>query len=650
MLKKIGTTLIVGMSLLNPVAAFAEAVTFTQTSEQSEEWIDSDPLADIASEPVLEEDTEESEESELNEEQEEEQVDVSSDQVEKQVSEEVAAEEIASTTFSSEEEDQAEVSESESHELVTGTWGTVPWTWDEETKTIELEAGDAGAVADAPWKTYTAVVAIIVNDTVVLPADSAGMFIADYKSFEGLTALERIENAGNFDISNIKDASYMFYGARSLTNLDVSDWDWSGVNNALRMFMGASLTFLDFSKWEALEELANMEASVSGRGGIYQMLSGVPLVKIKMGDRGSLRMTGIVEWVSSNGIYTGRWIQTEDALGNKPTTPLSFTLAEFGKAAFRDDSVGTYELEEKAISAPVTVKYLDTEGNQLSEPVILQGRVGNSYNSRAIDISGWQLIETPNNATGTYTEDAQEVIYVYEREDGLVTGLWGTVPWTWDEETKTIELEAGDAGTVADAPWRTYTSVVKIIVNDTVVFPADSAAMFSLGYSDGLDKLVTIENAEKIDMSNVTHMGGMFYGASLLTEVDVSNWDVSSVTHMGHMFEGAISLSKLDVSNWNVSSVTNMWGMFSVASSLTELDVSNWNVSNVTNMYYMFYGVSLLNKLDVSKWDVSNVLVTANMFQNASSLKELDLSDWDCTGVVVYEDMFDGTNSLEKLF
>ncbi|NKD37296.1 hypothetical protein HED42_04040 [Enterococcus casseliflavus] len=72
---------------------------------------------------------------------------------------------------------------------------------------------------------------------------------------------------------------------------------------------------------------------------------------------------------------------------------------------------------ERSDAAPVTVKYKDTEGNQLSAPTILNGKVGLPYESEAKTIPGWFVAQTPSNANGTYSETAQEVVYVYERSD-----------------------------------------------------------------------------------------------------------------------------------------------------------------------------------------------------------------------------------------
>ncbi|NSS93510.1 MucBP domain-containing protein, partial [Enterococcus faecalis] len=70
---------------------------------------------------------------------------------------------------------------------------------------------------------------------------------------------------------------------------------------------------------------------------------------------------------------------------------------------------------EKATAAPVTVKYVDKDGNELATPDTLNGNIGDSYTTEAKEIAGWTAIETPTNATGTFGKEAQTVTYVYEK-------------------------------------------------------------------------------------------------------------------------------------------------------------------------------------------------------------------------------------------
>ncbi|MEX1436740.1 MucBP domain-containing protein, partial [Enterococcus sp. C71] len=47
----------------------------------------------------------------------------------------------------------------------------------------------------------------------------------------------------------------------------------------------------------------------------------------------------------------------------------------------------------------------------------LNGKIGLPYQSTAKSILGWVLKETPANASGTFTDKAQTVTYVYERTE-----------------------------------------------------------------------------------------------------------------------------------------------------------------------------------------------------------------------------------------
>ena len=87
---------------------------------------------------------------------------------------------------------------------------------------------------------------------------------------------------------------------------------------------------------------------------------------------------------------------------------------------YRETAQEVVYVYERSDAAPVTVKYEDTEGNQLSAPTVLSGKVGLPYTSKAKAIPGWYVSQTPTNANGTYSETAQEVTYVYERSDAAL--------------------------------------------------------------------------------------------------------------------------------------------------------------------------------------------------------------------------------------
>lgn len=67
----------------------------------------------------------------------------------------------------------------------------------------------------------------------------------------------------------------------------------------------------------------------------------------------------------------------------------------------------------------VLVHFVDENGNTIVPDEKLTGNVGEKYTSEAKTITGYILKEVPENATGTFTDQPQEVTYVYEKEKQL---------------------------------------------------------------------------------------------------------------------------------------------------------------------------------------------------------------------------------------
>ena len=163
-----------------------------------------------------------------------------------------------------------------------------------------------------------------------------------------------------------------------------------------------------------------------------------------------------------------------------------------------------------------------------------------------------------------------------------------------------------------------------------------------------------IKNILEIDLSNfdtseVTNMGGMFYGMSNLTSLNLSNFDTSQVTNMSLMFSRMSSLTSLNLSNFDTSKVTNMSDMFNSMPNLTSLNLSNFNTSQVTNMCLMFYGLSSLTSLDLSHFDTSKVTNMGNMFSSMTSLTSLNLSNFNTSQVTDMSFMFYGMSNPTSL-
>ncbi|MEI3614461.1 MucBP domain-containing protein, partial [Pseudogracilibacillus sp. SO30301A] len=88
-----------------------------------------------------------------------------------------------------------------------------------------------------------------------------------------------------------------------------------------------------------------------------------------------------------------------------------------------DNATGKFTEEEQTVTyvykpvnpeGTVAVKYVDENGKPLADLDSLTGEVGSPYETSPKKIDGYELVKTPDNATGKFTEEEQTVTYVYK--------------------------------------------------------------------------------------------------------------------------------------------------------------------------------------------------------------------------------------------
>ncbi|WP_164507847.1 BspA family leucine-rich repeat surface protein [Lacticaseibacillus suibinensis] len=222
------------------------------------------------------------------------------------------------------------------------------------------------------------------------------------------------------------------------------------------------------------------------------------------------------------------------------------------------------------------------------------------------------------------------------------SGTWGTVAWTVDEDG-TLSLEGG-AGldTELRSPWWVFGSLItRIVLNGQIEAPRDSSYLFA--YLDGLTE---IEHLDRLDVSQVEDISGMFTYNSSLETVEAENWNTAKVEQMAWLFDGCESLTEIRINSWDVSSVRSMHSVFSGTSSLTQLDLSNWQVDNLSDMSN-FLSQSGVGEVDLSNWNGKEVYAS-NSFIDMPALKRLDI-----TGLKFYPssapELINEVNQLEIL-
>ena len=119
--------------------------------------------------------------------------------------------------------------------------------------------------------------------------------------------------------------------------------------------------------------------------------------------------------------------------------------------SYPSNSSGTMTEEEIIVTyyyikkSTVTVKYIDQISNkEISEETVLEGLEGKEYTTEGKEIEGYEIVQTPENAEGTFPKDPIEVIYYYKRPAKVIVNYLDKETDEKLVEEKIIEGYEGD--------------------------------------------------------------------------------------------------------------------------------------------------------------------------------------------------------------
>ena len=189
-----------------------------------------------------------------------------------------------------------------------------------------------------------------------------------------------------------------------------------------------------------------------------------------------------------------------------------------------------------------------------------------------------------------------------------------------------------------------HNKVKKVIFNPSFAnyHPISTYCMFH-----GCKNMISIDNIEYLNTSDVINMCEMFGGCSSITSIDLSHFDTSNVLIMDCMFSGCSSLSNINVSQFDTKNVTRMFGMFGGCSSLTNIDISTFDTSEVLVMDQMFSGCQSLTSINISHLNTSNLYSLGGMFQCCYSLQQVNMDGLSFEGDLNISFMFNECGSLK---
>lgn len=112
---------------------------------------------------------------------------------------------------------------------------------------------------------------------------------------------------------------------------------------------------------------------------------------------------------------------------NQPMFPIrgqfsifySWSIQEWFYSMSPSMDKGQFRFLNPIIGGDVTAKYVDTDGNKISDDVVKTGNIGDPFNTEQKVIDGYTFKEVQGNASGTFTDQAQAT-YVYKKNNKSV--------------------------------------------------------------------------------------------------------------------------------------------------------------------------------------------------------------------------------------
>ena len=212
--------------------------------------------------------------------------------------------------------------------------------------------------------------------------------------------------------------------------------------------------------------------------------------------------------------------------------------------------------------------------------VNLVGGQGTSYDANHVDGSYAHDDGGPSNpgyltavleAYACYTPSNTTLTFYYDTQRGNRTGT-------------TYDLPKGEYD---DIGWRTsytFVDVTRVVFTPSFVAarPTTTRSWFY-----GMQNLQSIEGMSYLNTSEVTNMGFMFSGCSILTSLDLSSFNTAKVTDMSAMFSDCTELTTIYAGDeWTTDAVISSSGMFRNSINLVGGQGTTFSYQNPTNKTY----------------------------------------------------------------
>ena len=212
--------------------------------------------------------------------------------------------------------------------------------------------------------------------------------------------------------------------------------------------------------------------------------------------------------------------------------------------------------------------------------VTKMGYVFSSSQTTIIDVSNFDTSNVISMAGLFYDVNVSTIKGLENLDTSNVTSMYEMFRYS---ELTSLNLSNFDTSSVTNMGWM----FESFKINELDISNFDTSNVTNM---DGMfrdSNIQTIMGLENFNTSNVTNMHELFSGSNF-TEINLNNFDTSNVTDMYRMF-GYSKFTTLDLSSLDTSNVTNMNDLFYGATSLKTIYVSDkFNIADQASGSNMF--------------------------------------------------------------
>ncbi|MGM0233542.1 MucBP domain-containing protein [Enterococcus sp. AZ094] len=136
-------------------------------------------------------------------------------------------------------------------------------------------------------------------------------------------------------------------------------------------------------------------------------------------------------------------------------------------------------------AADITVRYVDTEGNEIHDSQTISGNIGDLYDASTdqykLSIDGYTLDESqlPENLKGVFSETAQTITYIYTKNPVSAADIRVEYIDTEGNEIHASQTISGNVGDPYDASTKNYQLMIEGYTLDESQLPENSKGVFS---------------------------------------------------------------------------------------------------------------------------------------------------------------------------